>query len=326
MNKLKYLLITLIVALPSLSFGQEVAEQQSFFAQYKIEIVLGLTVVISIVAVSAMYVLLMALRMVLRLKRAEMGIVEEEKELIAVKAGEEGVSFWRRFWNRFNDSVPVALEAEVATDHEYDGIRELDNRLPPWWLYGFYFTIAFAAVYLFRFYFLDMPRQEDEFQAEMVQAREEVQAYLASLDNLIDESNVTLAMESADISAGKALFEANCAVCHAADGGGGVGPNFTDKYWLHGGDMPSIFKTIKYGVPSKGMIAWETQLSPKKMQQVASYIYMMEGSAAANPKEPQGEIFEREVEEVGDSESETDPASNPEYVDDEAALEEGECC
>lgn len=321
MMKLKYILLTLIVTLPGLSFGQEAAESQSFFEQYKIEIVLGLTVLISIVAVSAMYVLLVALKMVLRLKRAEMGIEEEEKELIPAIEGEEGVGFWRRFWNRLNASVPIAKEHEVATDHEYDGIKELDNRLPPWWLYGFYVSILFAVVYLINYEVLGTGKhQDEEFQAEMMQAEEDVKVYLASLGDLIDESNVTLATESADINAGKAIYEANCAVCHAVDGGGGVGPNFTDKYWLHGGDMPSIFTTIKYGVPSKGMIAWEAQLSPKKMQQVASYIYSMEGTAPADPKEPQGELFERVVE------GEEDAESNPDFVDDEAALEEDECC
>ncbi|MEO1255592.1 MAG: cbb3-type cytochrome c oxidase N-terminal domain-containing protein, partial [Bacteroidota bacterium] len=282
----------------------------------------NMAVVVAIVAVFAMFTLLTALNVVLKFERAEMGIEEEEKVLIPVKAGEEGVGFWRRFWNRVNDAVPVAREAEVATNHEYDGIRELDNRLPPWWLYGFYFSIAFAAIYLFRFYFLDMPKQDDEFQAEMLKAKEEVKVYLASLDNLIDENSVTLATETADLNAGKAIFEQNCAVCHASDGGGGVGPNLTDKYWLHGGDMPAIFSTVKYGVPSKGMIAWEAQLSPKKMQQVASYIYMMEGTTPAKAKDPQGDLFER-VEELDEVDKED---SNPNAIDDEADLDDEECC
>ena len=293
MSKLKYIIYTLTVILPGLALSQEGTSEKSFFEQYQIEIILALSVLVAIVAVVAMYVLLVALNVVLKLRREEMGIVEEETKIISIKEGEEEVGFWRRFWNRFHDSVPVAMEAEIATDHEYDGIKELDNRLPPWWLYGFYISIAFAVIYMFRFYFLDMPRQEDEFQTEMLKAKEDVKVYLASLDNLIDESSVTLATEAVDLGAGKAIFEQNCAVCHAADGGGGVGPNLTDKYWLHGGDMPSIFSTIKYGVPSKGMISWEAQLSPKKMQQVASYIYLMEGTTPAKAKEPQGDLFER---------------------------------
>ena len=321
MNKLKYLLIVLAVILPGLSFGQDVQEA-SFFETYQIEIVLGLAVTVCFVALMAMYVLLIAMRTILKARKIEQGIVEEETSLIAAAEGEENVGFWRRFWNRLNDSVPVAREAEVATDHEYDGIKELDNRLPPWWLYGFYATIVFGAIYMFRFYFLDMPTQDEEFTAEMTQAREEVQVYLASLDNLIDESNVALSSESVDLNAGQAIFEQNCAVCHMADGGGGVGPNLTDKYWLHGGDMPSIFKTIKYGVPAKGMIAWEAQLSPKKMQQVSSYIYLMEGTTPANPKEPQGDLFERVQEET--SEAAEEEASAP--LDDEAELADDECC
>ncbi|MEM9341344.1 MAG: c-type cytochrome [Bacteroidota bacterium] len=195
-----------------------------------------------------------------------------------------------------------------------------DDRLPPWWLYGFYGTIGFGAIYLFRFYFLDMPTQAEEFQADMQSAREDVELYLASLDNLIDENNVTLADASADIAAGQAIYEQNCSVCHAADGGGGVGPNFTDQYWLHGGDMPSIFKTIKYGVPSKGMISWESQLSPKKMQQVASYIYMMEGTSPANPKEPQGEVFERSEESTSGEGSEDEASTEANLVEDEISL------
>lgn len=320
MKMLKYIFITMLFALPGLSFGQDATSDINFFEEYQVEIVLALAVIVCLVAILAMYVMLVGMKTILRARQAEMGVKVEETELITVKEGEEGVGFWRRFWNRMNDSVPISKEEEIATDHEYDGIRELDNRLPPWWLYGFYFTIAFAVIYLFRFFFLNMPTQDQEYQADMLKAKEEVQIYLASLDNLIDENNVTFSSEAVDINAGKAIYDANCVACHAADGGGmtGLGPNFTDKYWLHGGDMPSIFKTIKYGVPEKGMISWETQLSPKKMQQVASYIYTLEGTTPANPKEPQGELFEREeVEESPD---------NPEAVDDEADLEDGECC
>jgi len=293
MNKLRFLIIILAGFLPGVSFSQEGLEA-SLMEQYQVEIVLGLAVLVCLVAILAMYVMLVAMKTMVRARKIEMGIEVTEPELIPAKEGEKQVDFWRKFWNRINASVPVAKEAEVATSHEYDGIKELDNRLPPWWLYSFYATIVFAVIYMVRFYFLGMPTQAEEFQADMQQAREEVQVYLASLDNLIDENNVILADATADLNDGKAIFDQNCSVCHAADGGGGVGPNFTDQYWIHGGDMPSIFKTIKYGVPAKGMISWETQLSPKKMQQVASYIYMMEGTVAANPKEPQGELFTRE--------------------------------
>ncbi len=293
MNKLKYIFLALVSFLPGLASAQE-ETSKGILEQYQVELVLALAVLVCLVAILAMFTLLVAMRTMLRMKMAEEGVTKEEQSIIKVREGEEGVGFWGRFWNRFNESVPVAKEHSVATDHEYDGIRELDNRLPGWWLYGFYFTIFFGVVYLIHYHVINTgPSQAEEYEIAMQQAEEDVQLYLASLDNLIDESSVTLTTESADINAGKAIYDANCLVCHAADGGGGVGPNFTDKYWIHGGDMPSIFRTIKYGVPEKGMISWESQLSPKKMQQVASYIYLMEGTVAASPKEPQGELFER---------------------------------
>ena len=315
MKKLKYLFIFFAAFIPNLSFGQD-AEEASLLEQYQIEIVLGLAILVCLVAIMAMYVMLVAMKTILRSKQetesAEAGVVEEV---------EAKPDFWKTFWNKVNASVPVAQEAEVATDHSYDGIRELDNRLPPWWLYGFYATIVFGAIYLANFYFFDMPTQEEEFQADMQEAKEEVKVYLASLDNLIDENNVTLADATADLNAGKAIYEQNCVVCHASDGGGGVGPNFTDKYWIHGGDMPAIFKTIKYGVPAKGMISWESQLSPKKMQQVASYIYMMEGNTAENPKDPQGELFTRtNPEQDADEESAEGEDSAEEVSDDEISM------
>lgn len=305
MKKLKYIIVLFL--LPGLASAQDVATESAsgFFVQYQVEIVLGLAVIVCLVALLAMFVLLVAMRTMLRMKMAEEGKAVEST-LIKARAGEEAVGFWTRFWNRFNESVPVAKEQSVATNHEYDGIRELDNRLPGWWLYGFYFTIVFGVIYLINYHVIgSSPSQHEEYELAMQKAKEEVEVYLASLDNLMDENSVVLSLESIDIAAGKEIFNANCSVCHAEDGGGGVGPNFTDQYWIHGGDIKSIFKTIKYGVPEKGMISWEAQLSPKKMQQVASYIYTLEGTVPANPKEAQGELFERveEVEEVAPADS-----------------------
>lgn len=289
MNRLKQISILVLGLLPTTTFAQEAsAATASFIETYFVEITMTILVVICIVVLLAMYSILTALRTlanaekVKALKAEGIEIAEVQKE-----------SFWSKFWANINAAVPIEREAEVATSHEYDGIKELDNRLPPWWLYGFYATIVFGIIYMFNFYFLSMPTQDEEFHAEMTKAKEDVELYLASLDNLIDERNVVFAEAEADILAGKQIFEEKCAVCHANDGGGGVGPNLTDRYWLHGGDMPSIFATIKYGVPSKGMISWEAQLSPKKMQQVSSYIYTLEGTVPASAKEPQGEFFKR---------------------------------
>lgn len=298
MKKLKYLLLTFIFLLPGLAPAQEKVASKGLIETYQVEIVLGLAVLVCLVALIAMFTLLLAMKTMLRMKMQEDGVVEEQTELIKAREGEEALTFWGRFWNRFHEAVPVEKEETIVTDHEYDGIRELDNQLPTWWLYGFYFSILFGVFYLFYYTLGSGQTQDQEFQAEMKQAKEEVKVYLAAQGNMVDENSVVLLGGAGDIAAGKAIFDASCSVCHAADGGGGVGPNFTDKYWIHGGDMPAIFKTIKYGVPEKGMISWEAQLSPKKMAQVASYIYKMEGIVSEKPKDPQGELFERVSEEV----------------------------
>ena len=292
MNRLKHILsIIFITGLSSITKAQTAEEVTGFYAKYQLEIVLVVAALVCFVAVLALFVALYALRTLVSLDKPK-----------AVKETET-VGFWQKLWARLNDSVPVEKEETVMTSHEYDGIKELDNRLPPWWLYGFYFTILFGVGYILHYHvFKSGDLQTAEYEKEMAQAKEEVETYLASLDNRIDENSVEFTDSEEDLMAGKEIYTANCLVCHGANGEGVVGPNFTDKYWIHGGDMASIFKTIKYGVPEKGMISWQAQLTPKQMQQVASYIYTMEGTDPPNQKEPQGELFERE--EPKESESE----------------------
>lgn len=205
------------------------------------------------------------------------------------------------------DAAPVDDESDVETDHEYDGIRELDNNLPPWWLAGFYISIAFAVIYLMRFHVLgSAPLSHEELKIELAEAEAAKEEYLKTAANLVDESNVEVLTSESRILAGADIFLKNCAVCHANDGGGGVGPNLTDAYWIHGNDIKDVFKTVKYGVPAKGMIPWQDQLSASEMQEVASYILTLEGTTPANPKEPQGDLIEVEApaaEEDADSDS-----------------------
>ncbi len=280
----KYIFSILAVLISAgISHAQTTESTGSFYSQYQLEIVLSVAGLVCLVAVLALFTALFALRTI--------ASIEHPKP--AEATAEEG--YFQKLWKSLNKAVPVEREAEVMTSHEYDGIRELDNRLPPWWLWGFYFTIFFAVVYLLNFHVFNTgDLQAEEYEKEMAMAKEEVETYLASQGNRIDESTVTFSDDPADLSAGKQIYDANCLVCHGAEGQGLVGPNFTDKYWIHGGDMESIFSTIKYGVPEKGMIPWESQLTPKQMQQVASYIYTMEGTDPPNQKEPQGEIFERD--------------------------------
>ncbi len=218
-----------------------------------------------------------------------------EQEEVAVEES-MAESIWT---GSLSAAVPLEQEGDILMDHEYDGIRELDNRLPPWWLYMFYFTIVFGVFYVGYYHFSSGQLQLAEYESEMALAEEQKAAFLASAANNVDESNVELLADATSLANGKEKFETLCVACHAASGGStqnppGVGPNLTDEYWLHGGGVQNIFKTIKYGVPAKGMIAWESQLSPRQMQEVASYIISLQGTNPPNAKEPQGEIWVEE--------------------------------
>lgn len=204
-------------------------------------------------------------------------------------------NLFRRIYLCMVDSVPVAQEKDILLDHEYDGIKELDNNLPPWWKYGFYFTIVFGIIYLLYYHVGGTGKlQAQEYQDEILLAEKQKEERLkASADNVNEENVVALADASLIIN-GKETFQKLCAACHLANGGGQVGPNLTDEYWLHGGGIKNIFKTITYGVPAKGMISWQAQLSPKQIQQVASYILTLHGTKPEGAKEPQGEIWVEE--------------------------------
>ena len=205
--------------------------------------------------------------------------------------------WYQRMLTRVNDAVPLEREEEVMTNHEYDGIYELDNNLPPWWIAMFYATIAFGVVYLLYFHVFDWGSfQEEEYEQEMAQAKIEVDAYLATAASSIDETTVTITDDVGRINAAQELFAQKCAACHGMAGEGGVGPNLTDTYWIHGGGVQDIFQVIKNGVPEKGMIPWKSQLTPVQMQDLASFIITLEGTEPPNGKEPQGEPYQREEE------------------------------
>lgn len=177
-----------------------------------------------------------------------------------------------------------------ALDHEYDGIIELDNSLPPWWLYMFYGTIIFSIFYAINFFGMGAYKQQDELNKQYAVAEKAIEKYQKEHGSSVDENSVVLVKEAEKLADGKVIYDKNCVACHAANGGGGVGPNFTDDYWIHGNTINNVFKTIKYGVPEKGMIPWEAQLNPEQMQNVASYILTeFKGKNVAGGKEPQGE-------------------------------------
>jgi cytochrome c oxidase cbb3-type subunit 3 len=198
---------------------------------------------------------------------------------------------WFKLNKVLTDAVELEDEQTVMMDHEYDGIRELDNNLPPWWKWGFYATIVFAVIYLFNYHVFQYgDLQIEEYEKSMQIAEEQKQAYLATLKLSVDESNVTQLTEAADLDAGRQIFTNNCAICHGDAGQGNTGPNLTDEHWIYGNDIVNVFTTIKYGTPN-GMTAWgdDDMLLGHEMQQVSSYVMSLHGTFAAGGTPPQGE-------------------------------------
>lgn len=220
-----------------------------------------------------------------------LGVTEKKRKEAEVKAKVAQPTFLEKI----NASVTLEKEQDILLDHNYDGIRELNNDLPPWWKYGFYVTIVFAAVYLIHYHVSKTGKlQLAEYEDQVLAGKHDVEEYMKKAANLVDENNATLLTDAAALASGKSIFEDNCGACHGRSGEGGVGPNLTDDYWLHKGGIKDIFKTIKFGWPEKGMKSWQQDLSAKQIHEVASYIKSLHGSNPANAKEKQGDLYMEE--------------------------------
>jgi len=259
--------------------------------EFLLETVLIGTLVVVVLAFFVMLYLLRVFRLFLVLKKKE---VEKMRRVVPAAVKEE-----KNLIDRWNAAVAVEDEHKILLEHDYDGIRELDNHLPPWWKYLFYATIVFAVVYVGIYHVWGIsPLQDEEYRQEMTLAQEVMETRMAFSGNNIDETNVELSRLPEDIQSGQEIYVANCAPCHGKEGEGGVGPNLADEYWVHGGSIKDIFQTIKYGVAGKGMVAWEGKLSPVQMRDLSSFIISLEGTNPPNAKDPQGEKYVRDEAEV----------------------------
>lgn len=219
---------------------------------------------------------------------------EKQKNYLAKKAikKENQFKWWRETYKELLGSRAIEDEHEIILDHNYDGIKELDNKLPPWWVYSFYATILFAIIYLVRFEVFNDYNQDEEYEVTVAEAKIQIEEWKKAAKNLVDVNTVSLLTEASDLKTGQDIFNKDCIACHKADGGGGIGPNLTDKYWILGGGIKNVFNTISEGGrDAKGMISWKTELKPLEMAQVASYVLGFQGTSPQEPKEAEGEVW-----------------------------------
>lgn len=275
----RIVLLMMAVLVPAMVNAQEFLKETSE-NELTMIIVMFMVFVVLIIVLMVIYYVLVILK----------SIIANEKEAEAESKGVEYApepSVWQKL---AGTDVPVKEESSILLDHNYDGIRELDNHLPPWWKYLFYLTIVFAVVYAFIYHVSEsLPLQDEEYQMELAAAETQSAARTTEAGVSIDETNVEVSTDESVLANGGKIYARSCAVCHAPDGGGGIGPNLVDEYWLHGGSINDIFKTIKYGVPDKGMISWQSQMSASNMSDLSSFIASLKGTTSANPKDPQGE-------------------------------------
>ncbi len=281
-KKVKLLLLMTIFSLIfQTSFAQDASGISTDFTslEFGVMILLAFTFFVVILVLIASLSIYNYSKSVLKKDRIARGEVETIPE---------NSSFQEWFWKTFNATKP---ERSVLMHHDYDGIEELDNDLPPWWKYGFYASIVAAIIYVIVYANGIAPNSIEEYQTEVAEGNVLKAQYLATMANSINEENVTLA-DVMGVTKGKTLYAKKCRTCHGENAEGLSGPNLTDEYWIHGGDIKSIFKTVKYGVAAKGMISWQDQLSPQEMQEVSSFIMSLKGTNPPNAKDPQGEKYE----------------------------------
>ena len=261
-------------------------EQPAFIAIPMIQLFLGIVLLILI----AIEIIVTAVENIMlhsldeKVKERYMAEKDKLPEFKWLKA------IWIFFIGKKKEGV---TEETIIIDHDFDGIKELDNNLPPWWIYLFYATIVFAIIYHIRFDFIKKYTQAEEYEMEVAAAEIAIAEYKKTAKDLVDASTVELLTDAADLAAGKQIFDTNCVACHMADGGGGIGPNLTDQHWILGGGIKNVFSTVSEGGrDGKGMVAWKQILKPAEIAQVASYVISLGGTSPANPKEAEGELWE----------------------------------
>ncbi len=268
------------------------------------DILIVALIVVMIALLASALVVNKAMKSIINLTMPQLAAEQQVKKVKKIN--------WQDIVSKLLSLRPIEEEKDLEIEHEYDGIKELDNPVPAWFNALFYSTITFGVVYLLVYHVFGWgPNQDQEYQREMALAEKAKQEFLAQSANLIDESTIEIDATGTLAASGKAIYMSNCAVCHGNAGEGGIGPNLTDEYWLHGGDIKDVFTVVKYGVPEKGMVPWEQTLTPGQIAEVSNYIITLAGTNPPNPKDPQGEkVAPKTNDETTDASAEQVAAEN----------------
>ncbi len=296
MKSNNYLIVLLFLFLPLTSFAQGETTALTFWDDPINHPLTPLYAVLFLVGIIVVLILAIAIIM-LKVLNTFITNAEKAKAEAAGLPYVAPLSWWRKLDKKLTNAIPIEKEATVMLDHNYDGIKELDNHLPPWWKWLFIGTIAWSVVYLVVYHITDdAPLQEQEYETEVALASENLRKIRGAQPVAsIDEATLTYAEDAALISSGQKIFLSNCASCHKEKGEGGIGPNLTDEYWLHGGGVKDIYAVIKNGVAEKGMISWSPILKPEQMRDVSFFIVSIRGTNPPNQKAAQGVIWKEPI-------------------------------
>lgn len=250
-----------------------------------IYITFGLVLIVAILVLVVAFYVLQVLKTFLQKEKTEAEIAVEKAQ----------PSWFSTMWLKWNALKPLEEEQTLLLDHDYDGIQELDNHLPPWWKGLFYLCILYAVVYMMIFHvFKTAPLQEEEYAIEMAEAAAARKEKQVDVVYDFDETSVTVTELPEDLAIGLKFYSQNCAVCHKADGGGLAGPNLTDEYWRNGGGIKDVYQVIKNGVPSTAMIAWESRFKPDQIRSLASYVLSLQGTNPPGALPADGELYKEQ--------------------------------
>lgn len=259
------------------------------------DIVIGLMLITAIMILGVSILLLKVVKFYVRESINPIPFATAEEKELKRREQEAALALEKKkpsIWTRIMQLKPLEEEKELVMEHKFDGISELNNPTPAWFMVLFYGTIIFATGYLLTYHVFGFGKlQEEEYVAEIEKAADDKAAFLANPVNsasAVNENNIKQSNDAAVLKNGQALFATRCPPCHGDHGQGLVGPNLTDEFWLHGGKIQDVFKTIKYGVPEKGMISWEKSMSAQQISDIANYVMSLQGSKPAGAKPPQG--------------------------------------